>query len=112
MPGDRVAYIVSGSTDTYAVEIDVFKRPSSAPPASEQCTSAEAQGPGPPRHFCTCPAFAYSFLLRNSINEDLSPSMCKHILSVLLASRMQRCIVKHVSVDEADEIYNDVLASI
>lgn len=77
MPGGRVAYIVSGSTDTYAVEIDVFKQPSSAPPASEQCTSAEAQGPGPPRHFCTCPAFAYSFLLRNSMNEDLSPSMVR-----------------------------------
>ncbi len=81
-PGGRVAYIVSGSTDTYAVEIDVFKRPSSTHFESDQRTSATRdQELGPPRHFCTCPAFAYSVLLRNSVgssdNEDLSPSMVR-----------------------------------
>jgi len=115
-PGGRVAYIVAGSTDTYAVDIDVFRRPSPALSESNQHTSAGDRELGHPRHFCTCPAFAYSVLLRNSAvpldNEDLSPSMCKHILSVLLASRMQRCNVKLVSIDEVDGIYNEVLVSI
>ncbi|KZO98891.1 hypothetical protein CALVIDRAFT_534986 [Calocera viscosa TUFC12733] len=43
---------------------------------------------------CTCPAFAYSVLLSET------QLMCKHVLAVRLAERLDKCLVQEGSDDD------------
>ncbi|KAF8332576.1 uncharacterized protein EI90DRAFT_3153955 [Cantharellus anzutake] len=116
-PGGRKAYIVSGSTDSYAVEIDVFRNTPPSALENDSYTTTESRLFRTPRHFCTCPAFAYTVLLRSPRSplddeeEELSPLVCKHVLAVLLASRLHKWTVRTVSFQELDGIYTELFAS-
>ncbi|KAI5120313.1 hypothetical protein M0805_005817 [Coniferiporia weirii] len=66
----RSFYEVHGLTSTYTVQPDL-----------------------PPRMpaYCSCPAFAFSVLLAE---EHL---MCKHVLAVKLAQRLNKCVERNIS---------------
>jgi len=68
----RSFYEVYGSTSTYAITLNVV--------------------PDRP-HFCTCPSYAFSVLLSE---ENI---MCKHILAVMVARRLNRCVIHRVAED-------------
>ncbi|KLO19454.1 hypothetical protein SCHPADRAFT_818009 [Schizopora paradoxa] len=68
----RSFYDVYGSTSNYAVTLDVI--------------------PDQP-NFCTCPSYAFSVLISE---ENI---MCKHILAVKIAKRLERCVTRRIAED-------------
>ncbi|KAF8578017.1 hypothetical protein K439DRAFT_1363359, partial [Ramaria rubella] len=69
----RSFYEVFGSRRRYSVSVDL---------------------PSPTPAYCACPAFAYNVLLTDN------QVMCKHVLAVKLARRIDKCVERTITQDE------------
>ncbi|KAF8160675.1 hypothetical protein B0H34DRAFT_346284 [Crassisporium funariophilum] len=73
-PWGHTEYEVIGSTSMYSILLDLDASPIP--------------------YFCTCPAFAYSVLIKET------HIMCKHILATLLARKLTLCIDRPTGADQ------------
>ncbi|KAF9510044.1 hypothetical protein BS47DRAFT_106127 [Hydnum rufescens UP504] len=109
-PWGREEYTVKGASDTYNVILNIPRPRSYA--GLHPSTGSMASGVPSPPAFCTCPAFTYTVLLPGSSHVSFPGAtgtgnstphmMCKHILAVRIAQRLDKCVEKSLEGDGID----------